>query len=128
MLTDPEIREALRACYATPPTHRLAVNITDLGLIDTIALTPDLEAPGAGIPGVPQKSRLSLTLLNPALSEEAEAQLHAQIANRLAGLPELSSASITFAGLWTPDRATPAARRLLDLDKPVFAILNNHAH
>ncbi len=126
MLTDPDIREALRACYATPPAHRLAVNIVDLGLVESIVLTPDLEAPGTGIPGVPQKSRLTLTLLDPALSEEAETQLQAQIANRLAGLPELSSVAIAFADPWTADRANPAARRLLDLDKPVFAILNNH--
>jgi len=127
MLTEADIREALRACYATPPAHRLAVNIVDLGMVESIALTPDPDAPGAGIPGVPQKSRLALTLLAPTTEEDALAQLQAQIANRHAGIPEISSVSIAFEGTWTEDRATSAARRLLELDKPVFAILNNHA-
>jgi len=124
MLTDPDIREALRACYATPPNHRLAINIVDLGLVESITLTPDLEAPGANIPGVPQKSSLTLTVLTLSANEDAEAQLQAQIANRLAGLPELSAAKILFTRdpVWTQDRIAPAARRLLQLD---FPILNN---
>jgi len=107
MLTDPDIREALRACYATPPNHRLAINIVDLGLVESIALTPDLEAPGANIPGVPQKSRLALTLLTLSANEDAEGQLQAQIANRLAGLPELSQTTIVF-------REDPAPFRFLN--------------
>src|ERR1700735_141668 len=49
------IRAALRDCY--DPT--LPCNIVDLGVIESITLTPDPEAPGATIPGVPQKFRVA---------------------------------------------------------------------
>ncbi|HEX3967053.1 MAG TPA: iron-sulfur cluster assembly protein, partial [Edaphobacter sp.] len=51
MLTETEILAALRDCY--DPV--LPCNIVDLGLIRSVAITPDLEAAGSGIPGVPQR-------------------------------------------------------------------------
>ena len=48
------IRAALRDCY--DPT--LPCNIVDLGVVESITLTPDPEAPGATIPGVPPKFRV----------------------------------------------------------------------
>ena len=118
MLSDPDILEALRACYATPPAHRLAVNIVDLGLVESITLTPDLEAPGANIPGVPQKSSLTLTVLTLSANEDAEAQLQAQIANRLAGLEAVSHTTVTLLKepAWTPLDITPSGRKTLGLD------------
>jgi metal-sulfur cluster biosynthetic enzyme len=123
MLTEANIREALRACYSSTSDKR-TLNIVDLGLIESIALAIDREAPGAGIPGVPTKHRLTLTLISPSDDEDAQAQLSAQIANCLAGLPELSRTHISFAASprWTPARITPEGRRLLQLD---FPILNN---
>ena len=55
MLSEQDIREALRACYDTHNPYGQPVNIVDLGLVEVIELSPDLDAPGAGIPGVPQR-------------------------------------------------------------------------
>ncbi len=46
------IHAALRDCY--DPT--VPCNIVDLGLLESVAITPDPEAPGTNIPGVPQNS------------------------------------------------------------------------
>jgi metal-sulfur cluster biosynthetic enzyme len=108
------ILTALRDCY--DPT--LPCNIIDLGLLRTLTITPDLQAPGANIPGVPQKHliAISITLTNP--TEDAEAQLGAQIANRLAGLETVGHTAVTFLHTppWTPLQITPAGRRILGLD------------
>jgi metal-sulfur cluster biosynthetic enzyme len=102
MLTEDDIREALRACF--DPTHKR--NIVDLGLIRSIALTLDPEAPGAGIPGVPPRQSLTLQLTAPSSDEDANTILLAQIENRIAGVPNLSRWRITFV-------------------PPAFPILNN---
>jgi metal-sulfur cluster biosynthetic enzyme len=108
------IRAALRDCY--DPT--LPCNIVDLGLIETIALTPDPEAPGATIPGVPQKFRVTITLTPTTQDEAANSQLAAQIQNRLAGLETILHTEVTLLQhpIWTPQRITPAGRRLLGLE------------
>jgi metal-sulfur cluster biosynthetic enzyme len=125
MLTESDIREALRACYDASHVYRKPVNIVDLGLIEAIALTLDPDAPGANIPGVPPRQQLALTLLAPSADEDAQTQLRAQILNRLAGLPELWRSEVHFAAEpWTPGRISPEGRRLLELD---FPILNNRA-
>jgi metal-sulfur cluster biosynthetic enzyme len=114
MLTEADIRTALRDCY--DPT--LPCNIVDLGLLRAITLTPDLKAPGINIPGVPQKHliQITLTLANP--TDDSEAQLSAQIANRLAGLQTVSQTTVTFVHNppWTPQQITPAGRRTLGLE------------
>lgn len=124
MLTESDVREALRACYAPAGPYPQPLNIADLGIIEHIALSIDPEAPGSGIPGVPPRQTLTLTLIPASPDKDLQTQLHAQIANRLAGLPELSRADIHFATTltWTPARITPQGRRLLNLD---FPILNN---
>jgi len=124
MFTEHDIREALRACYANAPGHQQPINIVDLGLVESIALAIDLDAPGSNIPGVPTKHSLIVTLIAASPDEDVQAQLAAQIANRLAGLPELSRTTVVFADTpaWTPARISPAGRRLLQLD---FPILNN---
>ena len=124
LFSESDLLEALRACYTSTPSFRRPLDIVELGLVESIHLEADFEAPGAGIPGVPQKHRLTLTLLATSDDEDAQSQLHAQIANRLAGLPELSHTSIVFAESprWTPARLAPEARRLLQLN---FPILNN---
>ncbi len=126
MFNEVDIRDALRACYDPANPYRQPLNIVDLGLIEDIALGLDPDAPGAGIPGVPPRQSLSLTLLAATADIDAQTQLRAQIANRLAGLPELSRTEIHFADapLWTPARISPEGRRILNLD---FPILNNAA-
>jgi metal-sulfur cluster biosynthetic enzyme len=114
MLTESDILLALRDCY--DPV--LPCNIVDLGLIRYIAVTADPEAPGAQIPGVPQKHHIHVQLTPTQTDETAEAQLHAQIANRLAGLETVSHTTITLLHepAWTPLSITSAGRKILGLD------------
>jgi metal-sulfur cluster biosynthetic enzyme len=114
MLTEADIHTALRDCY--DPT--LPCNVVDLGLIRSLTIAPDPEAPGAGIPGVPQKHRIHIALTPTQSDEAATAQLTAQITNRLAGLEAVSQTSITVLDqpIWTPLDITPAGRRILGLD------------
>ena len=124
MLTEDEIREALRACYSNAPGHKQPVNIVDLGLIEEIRIAVDLEAPGANIPGVPTKHRVAISLIPSSPDDDSQAMLAAQIANCLAGLQEVSGTAVTFAETpaWTAARISSAGRQLLQLD---FPILNN---
>ena len=114
MLTESAILLALRDCY--DPV--LPCNIVDLGLIHSIAVTPDLEAPGAHIPGVPQKHRIEIQITPTQKNEAANTQLESQIQNRLAGLETVSRTAITLLDhpAWTPLRITPAGRKTLGLD------------
>jgi metal-sulfur cluster biosynthetic enzyme len=114
MLTESDILQALRDCY----DPILPCNIVDLGLIRSLTITPDAEAPGVNIPGVPRKYRLHLALTPTQPEEAAAAQLTAQIANRLAGLEAVSQTAITLLDhpAWTPLDITPAGRRTLGLD------------
>jgi metal-sulfur cluster biosynthetic enzyme len=114
MLTEADIRAALRDCY--DPV--LPCNIVDLGLIRSVTITPDREAPGANIPGVPQKHLIHIEITPSQTDEAANAQLQAQIANRLAGLETVSRATMTLLDqpIWTPGNITPAGRKTLGLD------------
>ena len=114
MLTESDILQALRDCYDPD----VPCNIVDLGVIRALTILPDPEAPGANIPGVPPKYRIALTLTLTNPTEAAEAQLRAQIANRLAGLQTVSKTTITILPTppWTPQQITPTGRRILGLD------------
>jgi metal-sulfur cluster biosynthetic enzyme len=114
MLTEADILLALRDCY--DPV--LPCNIVDLGLIRSITITPDLQAPGANIPGVPQKHKIHIDLTPTQTDEAANAQLQAQIINRLAGLETISQTAITLLSnpTWSPLNITPAGRKTLGLD------------
>lgn len=124
MLTEDDIREALRACYSNAPGHKQPVNIVDLGLVESIGIEVDLDAPGANIPGVPTRHRIAITLISANRDEDAQAMLAAQIANCLAGLQQVSGTSVVFADTpaWTSARISFPGRQLLQLD---FPILNN---
>jgi metal-sulfur cluster biosynthetic enzyme len=114
MLTEADVLTALRDCY--DPV--LPCNIVDLGLVHSITITPDLEAPGAHIPGVPQKHRIKIEITPTQTNETSEAQLSAQIANRLAGLEALNQTKVVLVHdpAWSPLSITPAGRRILGLD------------
>ena len=114
MLTEADILIALRDCY--DPVY--PCNIVDLGLIRSIQVAPDPDAPGHNIPSVPQKHKIQITL-TPTQSDEARAaQLQAQIINRLAGLETVSQTTITILEepVWTPQNITTKGRKLLGLD------------
>jgi metal-sulfur cluster biosynthetic enzyme len=114
MLTKADILTALRDCY--DPT--LPCNIVDLGLIQSIAITRDLEAPGSNIPGVPHKHKIQIEITPTQNDEASNAQLQAQIVNRLAGFETISQTTVTLLHqpAWTPQRITPAGRKILGLD------------
>jgi hypothetical protein len=90
-MTDLDLRQALRDCYT--PTGR---NLVDAGLVRSARLTPDADAPGAGISGVPPRSLARVTLHAPTADEAANAQLLAQIENRLLGLEAISRVELTL--------------------------------
>ena len=58
MLTESDILRVLRDCY--DPV--LPCNIVDLGLIRSIVIVPDIDAPGTHIPNVPQKHIIDISL------------------------------------------------------------------
>ena len=114
MLTSEDILSALRDCY----DPEVPLNIVDLGLVHRVDIAADPDAPGAGIPGVPQKHRvhLQLTLTSPGCP--AQHQITAQIQNRLAGLQEVSNTEVEmiWEPRWSPHRISPAGRRQLELE------------
>jgi metal-sulfur cluster biosynthetic enzyme len=114
MLTESDILQALRDCY----DPILPCNIVDLGLIRSITITFDKEAPGANIPGVAQRHKIQITLTPTSDDKAANSQLQAQIVNRLAGLETISLTTITLLRepAWTPQNITPAGRKTLGLD------------
>jgi metal-sulfur cluster biosynthetic enzyme len=114
MLTEADILAALRDCY----DPSLPCNIVDLGLVRAVAITRDLEAPGTGIPNVPQKHLVHIELTPTQNDEAAIAQLSAQISNRLAGLETVGRTTVTLldSPIWSPLDITPAGRRTLGLD------------
>ena len=113
-LTESDVLDALRSCY----DPELPCNIVDLGLVETITITADPDAPGANIPGVPERHLVQIRLLPRTDNEATQAQLSAQIANRFGGLPSVSHTEITVLdhARWSPLRITPAGRHLLGLD------------
>lgn len=114
MLTEVDILTALRNCY--DPV--LPCNIVDLGLVRRVRVAPDPEAPGAGIPGVPQKHCIEIELVLSHPSEQSEAQVTEQIRNRLAGMEQAGAITISMTSqpVWTPQQITPEGRRILGLD------------
>ena len=126
-MTEDLILTALRDCF----DPEIPLNIVELGMVQSVVLVPDPDAPGSGIPGVPARYAASVTLL-PGVRDEAmedahDAQLRALVHNRLAGFYELSQITVATATAptWTPACITLAGRRTLGLDRAQFPILNN---
>jgi hypothetical protein len=90
-MTDTDLLDALRDCYE-PVLRR---SIVSAGLIKSATVTLDTAAPGHKIPGVPRRYIAHITLLLPGTDEAANAQLAAQIENRLLGLPTISRVALT---------------------------------
>lgn len=114
-LTEATVREALRDCY--DPV--IPCNIVDLGAVQTITVTLDPGAPGAGIPGVPPKYSVAIDLVPTTTSDDpGQALLPGLIANRLAGIETIYRTSVRLLDdpVWTPQRITPRGRHTLGLD------------
>ena len=110
-LTEAEIIEALRDVY--DPDIR--ANIVDLGLVYSVAIAPDPNAPGSGIPGVPPRFRVTVRLVPPYPGSESEAQIIAVIQNRLAAFPNISRTEVEAVDEpgWSAERVSPELRQRL---------------
>jgi hypothetical protein len=93
-MTDADLTAALRDCYEPGPARR---NLVEAGLVRSATLTLDTEAPGFSIPGVPFRYLATIHLFAPGNDEAINAQLLAQIENRLLGLSAISRVQLTLA-------------------------------
>lgn len=109
-LTEDDIREALRVCF----DPELAVNIVDLGLVYGVAIQQDHDAPG-----FEPRYDVSISMTMRAPSEDREAMLMGQVRNRLAGMQQVSHATVDLVWdpAWTADRMSAAGRQQLGLDR-----------
>jgi metal-sulfur cluster biosynthetic enzyme len=113
-LTEDAIRAALRDCY----DPELPCNIVDLGLVYGVALTLDRDAPGAGIPGVPERYRVAIQLTLTTPGCDAQSHIVAQIENRLAAFERVSRTEVelVWQPAWTAERISPECRNRLGID------------
>ena len=84
--TDDDLRRALAECFV-PALQR---DVVEAGLVQTARLSRDLDAPGAGITGVPSRYLARVVLNAPGGEEAVNAQVRAAVENRLLGLPQIS--------------------------------------
>jgi metal-sulfur cluster biosynthetic enzyme len=107
-LTESDILAALRDCYSP----EIPLNIVDLGLVHSISIAPDPGAPGAGIPGVPPRHRVTVALTLNQIADVEDTPLIAQIQNRLAAFQTISRTEVTLLSepAWNPGRITPEGR------------------
>ena len=90
--TAPDLLHLLRDCYTAQRR-----NIVDAGLVQSATLEPDPDTPGASIPGNPPRFLARIALHAPGSDEAANAQLAAQIENRLLGLESISRVEVTVS-------------------------------
>ncbi len=91
-MTEADLLRALRDCFL-PALRR---DVVSAGLLRSATLEPDPDAPGAGVPGVPERYIARVRLSAPNAEEAIAAQLQAAVENRLLGLPSLSRAEVTI--------------------------------
>jgi metal-sulfur cluster biosynthetic enzyme len=110
-LTEATLLAALRDCYAP----EIPLNIVDLGLVHSVSHAPDPDAPGAGIPGVPQRHRVRVELTLTTIVEAEDTPLIAQIQNRLAAFETISRTEVAVLRepAWDPGRISPEGRARL---------------
>jgi metal-sulfur cluster biosynthetic enzyme len=113
-MTEQEIREALRDCY----DPEVPCNIVDLGLVYTVDVQRDLDAPGAGIPGVPVRHRAHIELTLTSKGCPAHTQIIAQIEGRLSAFETISRTTVdlVWEPAWTPACISAAGRKQLGID------------
>jgi metal-sulfur cluster biosynthetic enzyme len=113
-LTEDEVREALRDCY----DPEVPCNIVDLGLVYGVAVTLDLEAPGAGIVGVPPRHRVKVELTLTSKGCPAHERIIAQIEGRLSAFETISRTTVelVWEPAWSPARISAEGRKVLGID------------
>jgi metal-sulfur cluster biosynthetic enzyme len=107
-LTEAGVLAALRDCYHP----EILLNIVDLGLVQSIAIAPDPDAPGLGIRGVPSRYRVGIAILVTDLDSTEDSPLPAIIRNRLAAFETISRTEVDVRSqpVWTPERISPEGR------------------
>lgn len=107
-LTEADILAALRDCY----DPEIPLNIVDLGLVHSISIAPDPDAPGAGIPGVPPRHRVQVSLTLSSIVDPEDTPLIAQVQNRLAAFETISRTQVDLVRepAWNPGRISPEGR------------------
>jgi metal-sulfur cluster biosynthetic enzyme len=113
-LTEEDVRAALRDCY----DPEVPCNIVDLGLVYSVGVTPDLDAPGAGIVGVPPRHRVRVELTLTSKGCPAHTQIIAQIEGRLSAFEAISGTSVelVWEPAWSPARISAEGRKTLGID------------
>jgi hypothetical protein len=91
-MTDADLVNALHDCYDT----LLQRNIVAAGQVECATVELDREAPGANVRGVPSRYVARVVLRAPGADEARNAQLRAQVENRLAGMPAISRAEVSM--------------------------------
>ena len=112
-LTETTIRAALLDCY----DRELPCNIVDLGLVLEIILRDDPDAPGAGIPGVPPSTIVTIAVITTHPDPDLASHLRAQIANRISGLEGVSEVVVEIRTdrTWNPGHISARGRRALGI-------------
>jgi metal-sulfur cluster biosynthetic enzyme len=113
-MTEETVRDALRDCY----DPEVPCNIVDLGLVYSVRVALDPDAPGAGIAGVPQRNKVSIGLTLTSKGCPAHTQIIAQIEGRLSAFETISQTSVdlVWEPAWSPARISPEGRKLLGID------------
>ncbi len=113
-LTEEDVRAALRDCY----DPEVPCNIVDLGLVYRVGVTPDPDAPGAGIVGVPPRHRVRVDLTLTSKGCPAHTQIIAQIEGRLSAFETISRTTVdlVWEPAWSPERISPEGRKTLGID------------
>ena len=108
MLSEEEIRTALRDCY----DPEVKLNLVDLGLIYAIATDHDENSTSAW---PRQWVKVTMTLTTPQCP--ASGLIFEQVHNRLAGIPSVSKVEVdlVWEQKWTPHRISEAGRRQLGI-------------
>jgi metal-sulfur cluster biosynthetic enzyme len=91
--TDADLLQALQECFV-PALRR---DVVAAGLVRSAKLQRDADAPGAGIPGVPERFIAQIGLWAPGSEEAINAQLRASVENRLLGLPAISRVEVVIS-------------------------------
>jgi hypothetical protein len=92
LFTADDLMGALAECFVPA----LRNDVLAAGLVRSAVVEPDPDAPGAGIPGVPQRSVARIVLRLPGSEEAVNAQVQAAVENRLLGMEAISRVSLTL--------------------------------